>query len=464
MASYDLIVIGGGPGGYVGAIRAAQLGKKVACIENDRAGGTCLNWGCIPTKALLKNAELYHTLTHRAEEFGLHFEGLSYDWEKVIGRSRQVSDKLAGGIEFLFKKNKIDYIRGTGGLAANGKVEVIDKDGKSEIHTAANVLIATGCVSRGLPFLPFDGDKVIGSKDAMTLKKQPKSMVIIGAGAIGIEFAYFYSSYGTEVTVIEMMDRILPVEDSEVSAALRKSLAKHGITFHTSTKTAAAETTESGVRLTIEPAAGGDQQTVEAEVCLVAVGVAPVLPRNAEQLKLTDRGYIQTDARYQTNLPNVYAAGDIIGPPWLAHVASYEATQAVEGMFNAAFKPKKVTLFPGCTYCHPEVASIGLTEDACKEQKLDYRVGKFPFAASGRALAVADAEGFVKIIFDKKHGEILGAHIIGAGATELIAEMGLAMNLEATNEEIEATIHAHPTLAEAIHEAAGDAFGHAVHI
>jgi len=464
MASYDLIVIGGGPGGYVGAIRAAQLGKKVACIENDRAGGTCLNWGCIPTKALLKNAELYHTLTHRADEFGFHLEGLTYDWDKVIGRSRKVSDKLAGGIEFLFKKNKIDYIRGTGGLAANGKVEVIDKDGKSEIHTAANVLIATGCVSRALPFLPFDGEKVIGSKDAMTLKKQPKSMVIIGAGAIGIEFAYFYSSYGTDVTVVEMMDRILPVEDSEVSAALQKSLIKHGIKFHTATKTAAAETTDKGVRLTIEPAAGGDQQSIEAEVCLVAVGVAPVLPKNAEQLKLTDRGYIETDARYQTNLPNVFAAGDIIGPPWLAHVASYEATQAVEGIFNPKFKPKKVTLFPGCTYCHPEVASIGLTEDACKEKKLDYRVGKFPFAASGRALAVADAEGFVKIIFDKKHGEILGAHIIGAGATELIAEMGLAMTLEATNEEIEATIHAHPTLAEAIHEAAGEAFGHAVHI
>jgi dihydrolipoamide dehydrogenase len=464
MASYDLIVIGGGPGGYVGAIRAAQLGKKVACVENDRAGGTCLNWGCIPTKALLKNAELYHTLTHQAEEFGLSIEGLSYDWEKVIGRSRQVSDKLAGGIEFLFKKNKIDYIRGTGGLAANGKVEVIDAEGKSEIHTAANVLIATGCVSRGLPFLPFDGEKVIGSKDAMTLKKQPKSMVIIGAGAIGIEFAYFYSSFGTEVTVIEMLDRILPVEDSEVSAALKKSLTKHGIKFYTSTKTAAAETTDSGVKLTLEPAAGGDQETIEAEVCLVAIGVAPVLPKNAEQLKLTDRGYIETDARYQTNLPNVFAAGDIIGPPWLAHVASYEATQAVEGMFNPSFKPKKVTLFPGCTYCHPEVASVGLTEDACKEKGLDYRVGKFPFAASGRALAVADSEGFVKIIFDKKHGEILGAHIIGSGATELIAEMCLAMNLEATNEEIEATIHAHPTLAEAIHEAAGDAYGHAVHI
>lgn len=462
--TYDLIVIGGGPAGYVGAIRAAQLGKKVAVVENDRAGGTCLNWGCIPTKALLKNAELYHTLTHKADEFGLKLKGLEYDWEKVIGRSRAVADKLAGGIEFLFKKNKIDYIRGTGGLAANGKVEVTDADGKSEIYNTENVLLATGCVSRELPFLPFDGEKVIGSKEALQIKKQPKSIAIIGAGAIGIEFAYFFNAYGTDVTVIEMMDTVLPVEDNEVSAALEKSLKKAGIKFHTSTKTASAEVTKNGVKLNIEPAAGGDGQTVEAEVCLVAVGVAPVLPKNAEQLKLTDRGYIETDDRYQTNLPKVYAAGDIIGPPWLAHVASYEAIQCVEGMFDSGKKPKKVTIFPGCTYCHPEVASIGLTEEACKEQKLDYKVGKFPFQASGRALAVADSEGFVKIIFGAKYGEILGAHIIGAGATEIIAEMGLAMNLEATHEDIEATIHAHPTLAEAIHEATGDAYGHAVHI
>lgn len=464
MASYDLIVIGGGPAGYVGAIRAAQLGKKVAVVENDRAGGTCLNWGCIPTKALLKNAELYHTLTHRADEFGLKIKGLSYDWEKVIGRSRSVSDKLAGGVEFLFKKNKIDYLRGTGGLAANGKVEVVDAEGNSETHTTENVLLATGCVSRELPFLPFNGNTVIGSKEALTSTKQPKSIAIIGAGAIGIEFAYFYNSYGTEVTVIEMMDTILPVEDREVSESLKKSLTKAGINIHTSTKTASAEATDKGVTLTIEPAEGGDSQQIKADVCLVAVGVAPVLPNNAEQLKLDDRGYIETDDRYQTNVANVYAAGDIIGPPWLAHVASYEAIQAVEGMFDSGFKPKKVDLFPGCTYCHPEVASIGLTEEKCKEEGLDYRVGKFPFAASGRALAVAESEGFVKIIFDKKHGEILGAHIIGVGATELIAEMGLAMNLEATNEEIEGTIHAHPTLAEAIHEATGEAFGHAVHI
>ncbi|MEX2578058.1 MAG: dihydrolipoyl dehydrogenase [Verrucomicrobiales bacterium] len=464
MASYDLIVIGGGPAGYVGAIRAAQLGKKVACVENDRAGGTCLNWGCIPTKALLKNAELYQTLTQHADDFGLKIEGLEYDWEKVIGRSRSVSEKLAGGIEFLFKKNKVDYIRGEGGLAANGKVEVVDSEGKKESHSAENVLVSTGCKSRELPFLPFDDEKVIGSKRAMTLKEQPKSMIIIGAGAIGIEFAYFYAAFGTEVTVVEMLDSVLPVEDKEVSKALEKSLAKQGLKIHTSMKTTSADVSDKGVAVTIEPVEGGESQTIEADVCLVAIGVSPVLPGNAEQLKLSDRGYIETDDRYQTNLPNVYAAGDIIGPPWLAHVASYEAIQAVQGMFDPDFQPKKVTLFPGCTYCHPEVASIGLTEEACKEQGLDYRVGKFPFAASGRALAVGDSEGFTKIIFDKKYGEILGAHIIGAGATELIAEMGLAMTLEATHEEIEATIHAHPTLAEAIHEAAAEAYGQAIHI
>lgn len=462
--SYDLIVIGGGPAGYVGAIRAAQLGKKVACVENDRAGGTCLNWGCIPTKALLKNAELYHTLTHKAEDFGLKIDGLAYDWDKVIGRSRKVSDKLAGGIEFLFKKNKVDYIRGTGGLAAGGKVEVTDADGKTELLATENILLATGCVSRELPFLPFDGQRVIGSKEAMQLPKQPKSIAIIGAGAIGIEFAYFFNAYGTEVTVIEMLDDVLPVEDKEVSKTLEKSLKKSGITIHTGTKTSSAEVKKDSVALTVEPAAGGDSQVVEAEICLVAVGVAPVLPANAEQIKLTDRGSIETGDRYQTNLPKVYAAGDIIGPPWLAHVASYEAIQAVEGMFDEKYSPKKVEVFPGCTYCHPEVASIGLTEEACKEQGLDYKVGKFPFSASGRALAVDDSEGFVKILVGEQYGEILGAHIIGAGATELIAELGLAINLEATYEDIEATIHAHPTLAEAVHEAVGDAVGEAIHI
>lgn len=463
MASYDLIVIGGGPAGYVGAIRAAQLGKKVACVEKERAGGTCLNWGCIPTKALLKNAELYHTMKHHADDFGMSIEGLSYDWNKVVKRSRNVSDKLAGGIEFLFKKNKVDYIRGVGGLAANGKVEVIDAEGKSEMYATKDVLIATGCVSRELPFLPFDGKKVIGSREAMNLPEQPKSITIIGAGAIGIEFAYFFNAYGTEVTVVEMLDSVLPIEDKEVSKLLEKSLTSQGIKILTGTKTTEADTSGKGVKLTVEPAAGGESEVIESEIVLVAIGIAPVLPNNAEQIKL-ERGFIDTDENYMTSVPNVYAAGDITGPPWLAHTGSYEAVQCIEGLYVDGHKPKQVGTFPACTYCHPEVASVGLTEEACKEKGLDYRVGKFPFAASGRALAVADSEGFVKIIFDKKHGEILGAHMIGAGSTELIAEVTLAMELEATAEEIEATIHAHPTLAEAVHEATGDAYGHAIHI
>mgnify|MGYP000847630713 CR=1 FL=1 len=464
MATYDLIVIGGGPAGYVGAIRAAQLGKKVACVENDRAGGTCLNWGCIPTKALLKNAEMYTTLKDKADEFGLSFDNLSYDWSKVIGRSRNVSNKLAGGIEFLFKKNKVDYLRGTGALAGTGKVSVTDAEGKTETHDAKNVLLATGCRARDLPFLKFDGQRVIGAREAMLMPEQPKELLIIGAGAIGVEFAYFYNAFGTKVTIVEMMDHLLPVEDTEVSQALEKSFKKQGINFHTATKTTAAQVADSGVELTIEPAKGGDSVTLKGDVVLVAVGVGAILPEGTEKLKLTDRGFVETNDRYQTNLPGVSAAGDLIGPPWLAHVASFEAIHAVESMFDPKHKSKKVGLFPGCTYCHPEVASIGLTERACKEKGIAYKVGKFPFQASGRALAAGEPEGFVKLIYGEKYGELLGAHIIGAQATELIAEMGLAITLEATHEELESTIHAHPTLSEAIHEATSDAFGHVIHI
>ena len=458
--NYDLIVIGGGPAGYVGAIRATQLGKKVACVENDRAGGTCLNWGCIPTKSLLRNAELYHLMKHRAAEFGFKFDGLSYDWNTVIGRSRKVSDRLAGGIEHLFKKNKVDYIRGTGALLGGGKVEVTDKDGNKSVIEGSKILIATGCTTRPLPSLPFNGKTVIGSKDAMTLGTQPKDMIVIGAGAIGIEFAYFYASFGTKVTVVEMQPNILPVEDTEVSEALEKSFKKQGITCLTSTKVTGTKDTGTGVEISVE-GADGKAQTLTAEVCLVAIGISPVLP-GGQQPKLDQRGYILTDARYQTSMKDVYAAGDIIGPPWLAHVASYEAIQAVDGMFTA-HKPKKVETFPGCTYCQPQVASVGLTERACKEKGLKYKVGKFPFMASGKALAVGESEGFVKLVYGEQHGELLGAHIIGQEATEMIAEMGLAINSELTKDDIEATIHAHPTLSEAIHEATGAAYGHAIH-
>lgn len=463
MASYDLIVIGGGPAGYVAAIRASQLGKKAVCVEMDRAGGTCLNWGCIPTKALLRNAELYQVMTTKAKEFGFGFDNLSYDWGTIIGRSRKVSDKLAGGIEMLFKKNKVDYIRGEGRLKGPGQVLVIDKDGKEQTLEGTSIMLATGCKSRPLPDLPFNGKTVISSKEAMVLEQQPKSMIIIGAGAIGVEFAYFYNAFGTEVTVVEMMDHLLPVEDTEVSQTLEKSFKKQGIKALTKTKVTATKDNGDSVEITVE-SADGKSETLKADICLVAIGVMPVLPQGSEKIKLTDRGYLAVNDRYETSMRGVFATGDITGPPWLAHTASFEAVQAVNGIFDPKVKPRKVGLFPGCTYCHPQVASIGLTERAAKEKGHDYRVGKFPFMASGKALAVGEAEGFVKLIIDNKHGEILGAHIIGDNATELIAELGLGMELEMTWEDLETTIHAHPTLSEAVHEAAGQAFGHAIHI
>ncbi|MGF1657725.1 MAG: dihydrolipoyl dehydrogenase [Verrucomicrobiales bacterium] len=457
---YDLIVIGGGPAGYVGAIRAAQLGKKVACVEKERAGGTCLNWGCIPTKSLLRNAELYHLMKHRSEDYGFKFKELSYDWSSVIKRSRSVADRLAGGIEMLFKKNKVDYLRGEGIVKDGKSVVVKNAEGKEETHTADKILIATGVVTRALPNLEFDGKLVIGSRHAMVLEPQPKSMVILGAGAIGVEFAYFYQAFGTEVTLVEMMPNVLPVEDTEVSQTLEKSLKKTGITIHTGTKVTKTEVKKDHVVLQAEK--DGKSVELKGDVLLVAIGVSPLLPEGLK-LDTDERGYIKTKDNYETSTPGVYAAGDIIGPPWLAHVASWEAIQAVEGMFTKQV-PKKITVFPGCTYCQPQVASVGLTERAAKEKGLKFKVGKFPFMASGKALAVGESEGFVKVLVGDKHGEILGAHIIGNEATELIAELGLAISSELTIEDIEATIHAHPTLSEAIHEAMGVAHGKAIHI
>ena len=457
--AYDLIVIGGGPAGYVAAIRAAQHGKKVACVEVDRAGGTCLNWGCIPTKALLKNAELYQTLTHKAGEMGLQIDGLSYDWGKVVGRSRKVSDRLAGGIEMLFKKNKVDYIRGYGSIPAKGTVEVTANDGSKQTLEAENIIIATGCKSRALPPLPFNGKSVIGSKEAMVLEEQPKEMIIIGAGAIGIEFAYIYNAFGTKVTVVEMQDTILPVEDTEIGQSLEKSLTKQGIRCLTKTKVTGTQDHGNRVEITVEgPKENG---TISADVCLVAIGIEPVLPGGVEpQL---DRGYVVVGDRYETNLPGVYAIGDINGPPWLAHVASFEAFQCVDGLFVEGFTPRKVNNFPGCTYCHPQVASVGKTERALKEEGIEYKVGKIPFLAIGKAVAAGEMDGFAKLLYGKKHGELLGAHIIGDNATELIAEMGLALDQELTGEEIHATIHAHPTMSEVIHEATLASDGHAIH-
>ncbi len=457
--AYDLIVIGGGPAGYVGAIRAAQLGKKVACVEMERAGGTCLNWGCIPTKSLLRNAELYQLMTNHAGDFGMTFDGLKFDWSKVIGRSRKVADKLAGGIEMLFKKNKVDYVRGTAAVPKAGVVEVTAQDGTKSTLTASKILIATGVVSREMPGFPFNGKSVIGSKQAMVLPEQPKEIIVVGAGAIGIEFAYFFNAFGTKVTVVEMMPDILPVEDTEVSQALEKSLTKQGIRILTGTKVEKAEATHKGVKLTVS---GKVAETLEAPIALVAIGVSPLLPEGLKA-NLDPKGWIQTNDKYETSVRGIFAAGDIIGPPWLAHVASFEAIQAVEAMF-AGKASRKVVNFPGCTYCQPQVASVGLTEHAAKDKGIKYKVGKFPFMASGKALAVGESEGFVKLIFGAEHGEILGAHIIGADATEMIAELGLALEMEATYDELISTIHAHPTLSEAVHEAAEQALGHAIHI
>ena len=406
---------------------------------------------------------MYHAMTHRAAEFGFKIEGLSYDWSAIIKRSRVVSDKGAAGVDFLFKKNKIDSIKGEASLDKAGEVKVTLADGKVETHTAAKILIGTGCVSRPMPGLPFNGTTVIGSKEALAMLVQPKSIIIIGAGAIGVEFAYFFNAFGTKVTVVEMLPNLLPVEDTEVSQVLEKSFTKQGITALLGHKTVKTEAGDKGVKITVADPKG-TEKVLEADVCLVAIGVSPLLPGGSLKIGLTDRGYIQTNDRYETTVRGLYAAGDIIGPPWLAHVASYEAIQAIEGMFVPGFKPKKVTIFPGCTYCHPQVASVGLTERAAKEKGLKFKVGKFPFMASGKARAIGESEGFVKVLIGEPHGEVLGAHIIGPEATEMIAELGLAMTLEATWEEIESTIHAHPTLSEGVREAVEIAAGHAIHV
>lgn len=463
MANYDLIVIGAGPAGYEAAIRASQLGKKVACVDKDRSGGTCNNWGCIPTKALLKNAELYHDMKDRAAEFGFEFNGLKFDWNKIIKRSNDVSLKGSAGVDFLFKKNKIASLRGEASLQKPRQVNVKLVDGGEKELTAPNILIATGCVSRPLPGLPFNGKTVIGSKEAVALDELPGSAVIIGAGAIGIEFAYIFNAFGTKVTVVEMLPNILPLEDTEVSQALEKSFTKQGIELMTNHKTVKAGANDGGVKITVSDP-NGAEKTVEAEMALVAIGVSPVLPGGSLKIGLDDKGFIKVNDRYGTSVAGIYAAGDIIGPPWLAHVGSFEAIQAVEGLFLPDHKPKKVTVFPACTYCHPQVASIGLTERAAKDKALNYKVGKMPFMASGKARAIGENEGFVKVIVGEPYGEILGAHIIGSDATEMIAELGLAISSELTYDDIAATIHAHPTLSEAVFEAVHASHGKAINL
>jgi dihydrolipoamide dehydrogenase len=399
-------------------------------------------------------------LQHKAKDFGFTFDNLGYDWSKIISRSRSVADKLAGGVEYLFKKNKVDYLRGEATFVDDKKIQSRSADGKEQTVEAANVLVATGAPAREMPGLPVNGTTVVNSRQAMVIEQQPKRIIIIGAGAIGVEFAYFFNAFGTEVVLVEMLPNLLPVEDTEISVALERSFTKQGIKFFTNTKVTEAGADKNGVKITLE---GKKKEVLEGDCALVAIGVTPLVPAGIGA-KLDKKGYIEVNDRYQTNVPAVYAAGDVIGPPWLAHVAMWEAVQAVDGIFVQGFKPKRIKTFPGCTYCQPQVASIGLTERAAREQGLKFKVGKFPFSANGKALAAGESEGFVKLLIGEQHGEILGAHIIGPEATELIVELGLAMNLEATYEEIEATIHAHPTLSEAVHEATGAAFGHAIHI
>ncbi len=466
MSKYDLAILGGGPGGYVAAIRAGQLGLKTVVIDKDNLGGICLNWGCIPTKSLLKNAEIYDTLSNHSGDFGISFKELSIDFSRVIKRSRDISEKISKNVEMLIKKNKIDRVRGFGKLTSPSTIDVFDTDGK-KIQTieAEKIVVATGARPRILPSIPVDRKDIITSSEAMTLPELPSSLIVVGAGAIGIEFAYFYSVLGTKVTIIEMLDRILPVEDREVSDALAKSFKKRGIEIHTGAVVESAVAGADGVTVIINK--DGKKIELKGDKVLSAIGVTG----NIEGIGLEELGveifknHIKVDkSDYSTNIPGIYAIGDVIGPPWLAHVASAEGIRCVEVIKGAHSAPVDYDNIPGCTYCQPQVASIGLTEEKAKEQGYKLKIGKFPFMASGKAFAIGERDGFVKLIFDEQYGELLGAHIIGSEATEMIAELGIARALEATYETIIKTVHAHPTLSESVMEAAAMANGEAIHI
>lgn len=463
---YDIAVIGGGPGGYVAAIRASQLGYKVGVIENDNLGGVCLNWGCIPTKSLLRNAEIYELMKDHASDFGINVEGLSHDFKKIIKRSRNVSKKVSKGVDFLFKKNKIEHVNGLGKLKSKNEISVLDKDGnETEIIEAGHIILATGASTKQIPSIPVDRKSIITSKEAMNLEEQPKEMVIIGAGAIGVEFAYFYNAIGTKVTLVEMMDRIVPVEDKEISDTLLKSFKKKGIEVYTNSKVESAELKHTKVTVHVDQ--NGEKVELKADKVLNAIGVSGNIEGiGVDELGIeTEKGHIKVDkSTFQTNVENVYAIGDVIGAPWLAHVASAEGVNCVEKIHGMKLPDVDYSAQPGCTYCQPQIASIGLTEAKAKEEGYEVKVGKFPFSASGKANAAGDREGFVKLVFDDKYGELLGAHIIGSEATEMIAELGIAKTHEATYESILRTVHAHPTLSESVMEAAGDANNEAINI
>ncbi len=460
---YDIIIIGSGPGGYVTAIRASQLGFKVAVVEKENLGGICLNWGCIPTKALLKSAQVYDYLKH-VDEYGLKAEAIDKDFSAVVKRSRNVAEGMSKGVQFLMKKNKIDVLNGFGKIKPGKKVDVTDAEGKTTEYSADHIIIATGARSRELPFMPIDGKKVIGYRQALTLPEQPKKMIIVGSGAIGVEFAYFYNSMGTEVTIIEYLPNIVPLEDEEVSKQFERSLKKQGIKIKTNASVTAVDTSGNGVVATVKAKKG--EETLEADVLLSAVGIKS----NIENIGLeevgivVDKDKIIVNDYYQTNLPGYYAIGDVVPGPALAHVASAEGITCVEKIAGLEVEPIDYGNVPGCTYATPEIASVGLTEKQCKEKGLDIRVGKFPFSASGKATAAGTKDGFVKVIFDKKYGEWLGCHMIGAGVTDMIAEAVLGRKLETTGHEVLKTIHPHPTMSEAVMEAVAAAYDEVIHL
>ncbi len=464
--NYDLIVIGSGPGGYVAAIRASQLGMKVAVVERESVGGICLNWGCIPTKALLKSAQVFEYISH-SEDYGIKVKDAQVDFDSMIKRSRGVAEGMSKGINFLFKKNKITILNGNGRLLRGKKVEVTDKDGKKTVYEAPHIIVATGGRAKELPNLPIDGKNIIEYRKAMSMEKQPKSMVVVGAGAIGVEFAYFYHSIGTEVTIVEFMEQgLVPREDSDISKELGKVYKKKGIKVLANTSVETVDTKGRGCKVTVKNRKTGATEEIKCDVVLSAAGVTP----NTEDIGLealgikTERGLIKVDAYYQTNVAGIYAIGDVIEGPALAHVASAEGIICIEKIKGLSPEPLDYNNIPGCTYCSPEVASVGYTEQGAKDAGYDIKVGKFPFSASGKASAAGAKEGFVKVIFDAKYGEFLGAHMIGYNVTEMIAEVVAARKLETTGHEIIKTVHPHPTMSEAVMEAAAAAYGEVIHL
>jgi len=461
--SYDVIVVGSGPGGYVTAIRASQLGMKVAVVEKAELGGICLNWGCIPTKALLKSANVFEYINHAAD-YGINIKGADADFPAIVKRSRDVAAGMSNGIQFLMKKNKIDVIAGTAKVKAGKKVDVTDDKGKTTEYTAKNIIIATGARSRELPNLPQDGKKIIGYREALVLPKLPKKMVVVGSGAIGVEFAYFYNAMGVDVTIVEYMPNIVPVEDEEVSKQLGRSFKKSGIKVMTNSAVESVDTKGAGCKVKVKTKKG--EETIDCDIVLSAVGIK----RNIENIGLedvgiaTDKDIIITNDYYQTNIPGYYAIGDVVKGPALAHVASAEGIICVEKISGMDVEPLDYGNIPGCTYCAPEVASVGMTEKAAKEAGYDVKVGKFPFSASGKAKAAGHSDGFIKLIFDAKYGELLGGHMIGANVTEMIAEIVAIRKLETTGHELIKTVHPHPTMSEAIMEAAAAAYDEVIHM